>query len=67
MRTILVDPHLPAWLPDIELQGVQVGRATFDLTIQRRRHGRLAIHTQGDHITVLRQPTMAAMRARLGR
>jgi glycogen debranching enzyme len=67
MRTILVDPHLPAWLPDIELQGVQVGRATFDLAVHRRRHRRLTIHTRGDHITVLRQPTMLSMRARLGR
>jgi glycogen debranching enzyme len=60
LRTILVDPHLPEWLPDIELQGVQVGRATFDLVVKRRRHGRVTIRTRGDRITVVRQPTLQA-------
>jgi glycogen debranching enzyme len=60
LRTILVDPHLPEWLPDLELQGVRVGRATFDLIVKRRRHGRVTIRTRGDRITVVRQPTLQA-------
>jgi glycogen debranching enzyme len=66
LRTILVDPHLPDWLPDIALEGVQVGGATFDLTVRRRRAGRVAVGTRGDHITVLRQPTMQSRLAALG-
>ncbi len=60
LRTIVVDPHLPDWLPDLELYGVQVGRATFDLTVRRHRRGRVSVRTHGDHITVLRQPTFQA-------
>ncbi|HYS37839.1 MAG TPA: hypothetical protein VEO01_19650, partial [Pseudonocardiaceae bacterium] len=52
LRTILLDPHVPDWLPDMQPRGVQVGGATFDLTVERRRHGRLTIHTRGDRITV---------------
>lgn len=63
LRTILIDPHLPDWLDDLELQGVQVGGATFDLAIQRRRSGRLAIRTRGDRIAVIRQPTLQARRS----
>lgn len=63
LRTILVDPYLPDSLDDLELHGVQVGGATFDLAVKRRRNGRLAIQTRGDRITVIRQPTLHARRA----
>jgi glycogen debranching enzyme len=55
LRTILVDPHLPAWLPALQLRGVQVGGATFDLTVRRRRGGRVSIRTSGDRIAVVRR------------
>jgi glycogen debranching enzyme len=58
LRTLLVDPHLPDWLPDLHLLGVQVGGATFDLTVQRGRHGRHRIRTRGDRVAVLRRPTL---------
>jgi hypothetical protein len=60
LRTIVVDPHLPDWLLDIELQGIQVGGATFDLTVRRRRNRRVSVRTRGDHVTVIRQPTRQA-------
>jgi glycogen debranching enzyme len=63
LRTIVIDPHLPDWLPDIELQGVQIGGATFDLTVRRRRNRRVSVRTRGDHITVIRQPTLQARRS----
>jgi glycogen debranching enzyme len=56
LRAILVDPHLPAWLSEVELQGVRVGTATFDLTVRRRRGGRVSVRTRGDRIAVLRRP-----------
>jgi glycogen debranching enzyme len=64
LRAVLVDPHLPAWLPDVELEGVQVGGATFDLTVRRRRTGGVTVRTRGDRITVLRRPTMQSLGAR---
>ncbi len=64
LRTILVDPHLPEWLPELELHGVQVGGATFDLLVRRRRNGRHTVRTRGDRVTVLRQPTLQTRLAR---
>jgi glycogen debranching enzyme len=63
-RTVLIDPHLPEWLPDLHLRGVRVGGATFDLSVRRDRRGRIRIRTSGDRITVLRQPTLQARTAR---
>jgi glycogen debranching enzyme len=63
-RTVLIDPHLPEWLPDLHLSGVRVGGATFDLSVRRGRRGRIRIRTSGDRITVLRQPTLQARTAR---
>ncbi len=57
LRTVFVDPHLPEWLPGLDLQGVQIGTATFDLAVRRRRSGRVSIHTRGDRIVVMRRPT----------
>jgi glycogen debranching enzyme len=67
LRAIVVDPHLPDWLPDLELYGVQVGAATFDLTVRRHRRGRVSVRTRGDRITVIRQPPLQARAARLTR
>ncbi len=61
LRTVLIDPHLPDWLPDLELHGVQVGGATFDLTVRRGRHGRPIIRTRGDRVTVVRQSPLQAL------
>ncbi len=58
LNAILVDPHLPDWLPDLELIGVRVGGATFDLAARRNARGRTTVRTRGDHITVIRQPTL---------
>ncbi|MEH0844956.1 glycogen debranching N-terminal domain-containing protein [Micromonospora sp. CPCC 205711] len=63
LRTIFVDPHLPEWLPDLTLEGVQVGRATVDLTVRRRRGGRTSIRARGGRIAVVRRPTLQAMSA----
>ncbi len=34
-RRLYVDPVLPAWLPDLMLNGLKVGRSTFDLRFWR--------------------------------
>ncbi|MGC5022040.1 glycogen debranching N-terminal domain-containing protein [Micromonospora sp. DT47] len=64
LRTIFVDPHLPEWLPDLRLEGVQVGGATVDLTVRRRRGGRTTVRARGDRIAVVRRPTLQAMSTR---
>ncbi|MEW2477463.1 glycogen debranching N-terminal domain-containing protein [Micromonospora gifhornensis] len=64
LRTVFVDPHLPAWLPDLVLEGVRVGGYTVDLTVRRRRGGRTSIRARGDRIAVVRRPTRQAIAAR---
>jgi len=34
-RTLRVSPHLPAWLPDVQLHGLRVGEASVDLAFRR--------------------------------
>ena len=36
---LYVDPHLPDWLPDIELRGIKVGKTSFDLRFERHSGG----------------------------
>ncbi|SCL30788.1 Glycogen debranching enzyme (alpha-1,6-glucosidase) [Micromonospora rhizosphaerae] len=64
LRTIFVDPHLPEWLPELTLEGVQVGGLTVDLTARRHRTGRTSIRVRGDRIAVIRRPTVQAMATR---
>ncbi|MGW0506012.1 amylo-alpha-1,6-glucosidase [Micromonospora sp. NPDC003241] len=64
LRAILLDPHLPPWLPDLTLEGVRVGGHTFDLTVHRRPGGRTSVRTRGDRIAVLRRPTRQASATR---
>jgi glycogen debranching enzyme len=65
LRTVLLDPHLPDWLPDLELEGVQVGGATFDLSLRQQRGGRVCVRTTGDRVAVVRKPTAQAALAGL--
>ena len=37
---LVVDPHLPEWLPDLRLEGVRVGKARLDIEFRRTRSGR---------------------------
>jgi glycogen debranching enzyme len=67
LRTLLVDPHLPRWLPDLTLEGVQLGGATFDLVVRRRARGRVSIRARGDRVTILRVPTRHSRLATRGR
>ena len=54
---LLADPHLPAWLPDLRLEGIRVGGSTVDLEARRRQDGstHLSWHVEG-RLRVLRQP-----------
>jgi glycogen debranching enzyme len=73
-KLLLVDPHLPQWLPYLELHGLRVGNATVDLVFTRRDDGRttfkvrkidgpLRIRRQPPPQTVPRGPISAPLNA----
>ena len=39
LSLLLVDPHLPQWLPELTLKGLVVGRARIDIAFSRRSNG----------------------------
>lgn len=57
-RIVLLDPHLPEWLPDLHLEGVRVGTSLLDLDV-RRRQGRTTwrARVRGPRLAVVRAPT----------
>ncbi|HEU5431285.1 MAG TPA: glycogen debranching N-terminal domain-containing protein, partial [Thermomicrobiales bacterium] len=68
LRVLLVDPHLPPWLPALRLEGVQVGQSRLDLTFRRTQTGKTRYRVErcaGD-VRVLRQPAPQAPSATLG-
>ena len=58
-RLLVVDPHLPDWLPDLRLEGVRVGSAVLDIQFRRTRRGgtRWDVTRKHGHIAVVRQPS----------
>lgn len=65
---LLVDPHLPPWLPDLRLAGVRVGDARLDLAFRRGRDGatRYRVTARDGAVRVLRQPVPEGPGASLG-
>jgi glycogen debranching enzyme len=57
-RLLVVDPHLPPWLPDLAVEGIRVGRAQVDLEFRRGRDGQTTYRVTGRSgpIRVVRQP-----------
>ena len=58
-RLLIVDPHLPEWLPDLRLEGLRVGSAIVDLTVERRGRGggtRFGLRRRRGWLAVVRQP-----------
>jgi glycogen debranching enzyme len=55
---LLLDPHLPPWLPDLRLSGLRIGGSVLDLSFWRTRSGRTryCVRRRGGHVRVLRQP-----------
>ena len=64
-RLLVIDPHLPAWLPDLRLDGMRVGSAIVDLSFERTPRGRtrFAVRRRSGWLTVLRQPPPQAPNA----
>jgi glycogen debranching enzyme len=59
LKALLVDPHLPQWLPEITLRDLRVGKATVTIRFWRTKSGRSAyrILEQRGTLHVIRQPT----------
>ncbi len=58
LKMLLVDPHLPAWLPEITVTGLRVGEARVDIRFFRRGEASTyEILDQRGTLHVLRQPS----------
>ncbi|TDC85413.1 hypothetical protein E1193_02750 [Micromonospora sp. KC606] len=63
---LLLDPHLPDWLPDLRLRGLRVGDAVVDLHVWRQRdrtHWRHRVRR--GHLFVRQTPSLRDPRARV--
>ena len=67
LRLLMVDPELPAWLPEITLRGLRVGDATVALRFWREVGGRsrYEVLEQTGELKVLRQPWVQSLSADL--
>jgi glycogen debranching enzyme len=68
LRTLLLDPHLPAWLPELTLGGLRVGDATIDLHFSRAESGRTdyrVLDLRGT-LHIVRQPSPWSLTAGAG-
>jgi glycogen debranching enzyme len=63
LSTIVVDPALPVWLPDVEVHGLRVGSTTASLRAFRDEQGRshLRVLEKDGPLHVLRQPPPEAL------
>ncbi len=68
LRALLVDPHLPEWLPALTLRGLRIGEASVDLRFERHASGRTdyrVLETRGT-LHVVRQPSPWSLTAGVG-
>ena len=59
VHVLLVDPHLPEWLPSVTLQNLHVGTATVSIEFVRQANGetRCRVLDQRGALHVVRQPS----------
>lgn len=69
LNLLLLDPHLPSWLPDLRVEGLRVGQALVDLEFRRRRSGTTTyrVTRREGNLLVVRQPVPQGPNASLGR
>ncbi len=65
-RLLLLDPQLPAWLPDMRLEGLRVGSAAIDFQLERAGgRTRCKVTRLDGSLRVVRQPAAQAHAASL--
>jgi glycogen debranching enzyme len=64
-RLLIIDPHLPEWLPDLRLEGLTVGSTRVDLSFRRTPSGRtrFEVSRREGALMVVRQPPPQAAEA----
>jgi glycogen debranching enzyme len=67
-RLLVLDPHLPPWLPAIKLEGLRVGDATVSLAFSRHADGRTGyrVLAQDGDLHILHQPSPWSLTASAG-
>jgi glycogen debranching enzyme len=68
LNLLLLDPHLPSWLPHIELRNLHVGPATVDLRFYRTKGGEsdYEVLDKRGTLHVIRQPSPWSLTATFG-
>lgn len=68
LKLLVVDPHLPEWLPELTVRGLRVGQATATIRFYRRDDGSSSYHVESVEGTlhVVRQPSPWSLTATTG-
>jgi glycogen debranching enzyme len=68
LNLLLVDPHLPVWLPDITISNLHVGAAVVDLRFYRSKAGEsdYEVLEKRGSLHVVRQPSPWSLTATFG-
>ena len=68
LNLLLVDPHLPEWLPDVTLANLHVGAAVIDLRFHRKKGGDTdyEVLARRGPLHVVRQPSPWSLTASFG-
>jgi glycogen debranching enzyme len=59
LKMLILDPHLPEWLPELTLRDLRVGKARVSIRFKRQKNGRTSyrIVEQNGTLHVMRQAT----------
>jgi len=68
LNLLLVDPHLPEWLPEITIENLHVGEAAIDLRVYRTKDGSsdYDVLDKRGRLHVVRQPSPWSLTATFG-
>jgi hypothetical protein len=68
LKMLLVDPHLPEWLPEITVHGLRVGKSTVTIRFFREADGKSSYRVEDleGKLHVLRQPSPWSLTATFG-
>jgi glycogen debranching enzyme len=68
LHALALDPHLPEWLPEVQLRGLRVGRARVDLDFEREASGRtrFTVREREGSLHIVHQPSPWSLTAGLG-
>jgi glycogen debranching enzyme len=68
LNLLLLDPHLPSWLPEVSLLNLHVGAAAVDLRFHRTRNGQSSYEVLDKRgpLHIVRQPSPWSLTATFG-